>query len=247
MAKNKREPADRAVVVRFVAHLMDNGYPDLKIDHWLEDEYPGQSVVEAIAGQFAIEHTSVDTLPNQRVDGDHFQEALGLLEYLPVTARLQIVVPYELVQVGGDWQSYFMTIAHWALVTSPGLPNGVHQIPIAGTGLECTADKDANREPKIVLYRPAPQDDTLVARVGEQITRKMKKLPKYKVDGYTTVLLIESQDNALMNQHKMLEAVRTAIAGKMPEALDQIWYAEAGGYVFFDFTGPIMRGDDMID
>jgi hypothetical protein len=32
-----------------------------------------------------------------------------------------------------------------------------------------------------------------------------------------------------MNQYKMLEAVREAVGGKMPEGLDQIWYAEAGG------------------
>jgi hypothetical protein len=50
-----------------------------------------------------------------------------------------------------------------------------------------------------------------------------------------------------MNQYKMLEAVRTAVGGKMPEGLDQLWYAEAGGHVFFDFTGPINQGTDMID
>jgi hypothetical protein len=33
----------------------------------------------------------------------------------------------------------------------------------------------------------------------------------------------------------------------MPEGLDQLWYAEAGGHVFFDFTGPINQGTDVID
>lgn len=50
-----------------------------------------------------------------------------------------------------------------------------------------------------------------------------------------------------MNQHKLLEAVRRAIDGKMPRGLDQIWYSEADGHVFFDFTGPIVRGDDIIE
>ena len=27
----------------------------------------------------------------------------------------------------------------------------------------------------------------------------------------------------------------------------RLWYAEAGGHVFFDFTGPITRGDDVIE
>jgi hypothetical protein len=37
----------------------------LKIDSWPQDDHPGQSVVEALAGNLAIEHTSVDTLPYQ--------------------------------------------------------------------------------------------------------------------------------------------------------------------------------------
>jgi hypothetical protein len=242
----ERIPADRAVVLRFVAHLMEHGHPALKVDHWLEDEHPGQSVVEAIAGPFAIEHTSVDTLPNQRGIGDQFQRALGVLELLPVTARLRITVPYELVTVGGDWKSYLMTLAQWAVLTSPSLDDGPYQIDIPGSGLSCGASKDSTGTPGVVLYRPAPDDDTLPVRVGDQIARKMKKLGRYQADGNTTVLILETQDIALMNQYKMLEAVREAVGGKMPEDLDQIWYAEAGGYVFFDFTQAITTGSDEL-
>jgi hypothetical protein len=156
-------------------------------------------------------------------------------------------VPYELVQVGSDWQSSLIILAHWALLTSPNLPDGPHEIPIPNTGLGCTAFKDSTRPAKIVLYRPAPNDDTLPDRVGEQIARKMKKISACKADGHTTVLILETQDVALMNQYKMLEAVRTSIGGIMPKGLDQLWYAEAGGHVFFDLTGPITRGDDIID
>lgn len=60
---DKRTLLDREILERFVEHLRSEGYPDLKIDSWPEDGYPGQSVVEAIAGNLAIEHTSVDTLP----------------------------------------------------------------------------------------------------------------------------------------------------------------------------------------
>src|SRR5215831_13611247 len=131
------EPADRAVVMRFIAHLVEHGHPNLKVDRWLDDEYPGHSVVEAIAGEFAIEHTSIDTLPDQRRIGEHFQKALGLLEGIPVAARLNIVVPYELVRVGGDWNSYFLALAQWALLTSPSLADGKYQIAIPGTELVC--------------------------------------------------------------------------------------------------------------
>jgi hypothetical protein len=243
---DKREPADRAVVLRFVVHLMEHGHPGLMVDHWLEDEQPGQSVVEAIAGVFAIEHTSIDTLPDQRGVGDQFQRALGVLEFLPVTARLRITVPYELVTVGGDWKSYFMTLAQWAVHTAPALADGPYQIDIPGSGFSCSASKDSTGTPAVVLYRPAPDDGTLPARLGNQIARKMKKLRRYKDEGYTTVLVLETQDVALMNQHKMLEAVRTAVDGAMPEGLDQIWFTEAQGHVFFDFTRAITTGSDVL-
>jgi len=39
----------------------------------------------------------------------------------------------------------------------------------------------------------------------------MKKLAAYKAKGYTTVLLLETKDGSLMDQHKMLEGVREGI------------------------------------
>lgn len=99
-------------------HLRSQGYPDLQIDSWPEDDHPGQSVVEAIAGSVAIEHTSVDTLPEQRRIGEQFMEALAILELLPVEARLSIVVPYELVTVGSDWEAYRLALAHWIVEVS---------------------------------------------------------------------------------------------------------------------------------
>lgn len=101
----ERVPADRAIVTRFVDHLRDECRSGLKVDCWPEDENPGQSEIEAIAGDLAIEHTSIDTLPQQRRIGDHFEEALAILERLPVSARLAINVPYEMVKVGTDWTS----------------------------------------------------------------------------------------------------------------------------------------------
>ena len=50
-----------------------------------------------------------------------------------------------------------------------------------------------------------------------------------------------------MNQHKMLEAVREGVRGAMPEGLDQLWFTEARGAYFFDFTPPITTGSDVLD
>jgi hypothetical protein len=140
----ERIPADRAIVLRFVEHLRDSGRPGLMVDCWPEDENPGQSEIEAIAGHLAIEHTSIDTLPQQRRIGDHFEEALAMLERLPVSARLAINVPYELVKVGTDWDAFRLALAHWIVNIAPGRPDGVHELDLPGTGLRCTAHKKSN-------------------------------------------------------------------------------------------------------
>jgi hypothetical protein len=239
-----RIPAERDVVTRFVAYLRDEGRAELKVDRWPEDDNPGHSEIDAIAGDLAIEHTTVDTLPQQRTVDDHFEEALAILERLPVAARLSINVPYELMRVGSDWNVFRLALAHWILNVSPGLPDGGHDIDLPGTSLRCVAHKRTDWQPRVILSRPAPADDTLALRLGQQICRKAKKLARYKDQDYTTVLLLETKDIALMNQHKMLEAAREGMGGAMLPDIDQVWYLEAGGYVAIDLTSALVNSHD---
>ncbi len=71
---------DRKVIESFVAHLQGSGHPGLKIDRWPDRENRNSPEIDAIAGKFAIEHTSVDTLPHQRSDSDRFGQVIEGLE-----------------------------------------------------------------------------------------------------------------------------------------------------------------------
>jgi hypothetical protein len=197
MVEQKRVPPDREIIKRFVEHLRNLGQPDLKIDSWPEDDHPGQSVVEAIAGNLAIEHTSVDTLPDQRRIGEQFMDALGILDHLPAASRLSINVPYELVTVGTDWEAYRLALAHWILSVAPTLPDGRYDIELPNTPLTCIGIKESDRPARVVISRPIQDDETLSQRVAQQITRKMKKLRRYKADGYATVLILETHGGGL--------------------------------------------------
>jgi hypothetical protein len=53
---------DRVVVRQFVAYLAVNGHPGLLIDRIPEDEGGSGPPIDAVAGSFAIEHTSMDTV-----------------------------------------------------------------------------------------------------------------------------------------------------------------------------------------
>jgi hypothetical protein len=144
-------------------------------------------------------------------------EALADVEALPVQARLTIRVPYELVTVGSDWKAYRAALEHWIVNVSPTLEDGEYAVDMPNTDLKCEALTKTDRPHGTFLRRPAPEDDTLVQRVRQQIERKMKKVRRYKDEGHTTVLILETQDIALINQHKMLAAIREAVDGTMPE------------------------------
>jgi hypothetical protein len=87
MPDRNRIPADRTIVKRFGEYLRDGRRPDLRVENirWPEDENPGQSErkIEAIVCDLAIEHASIDTIPDQRRDGDWFEEALAAVDSYP--------------------------------------------------------------------------------------------------------------------------------------------------------------------
>lgn len=96
---------DRDVIDAFVAYLRDNGHPGLRVERRPDEENRRASDIDAIAGTFAIEHTSVDTLPNQRRDSDWFMRAAGNLEQeidTPPPFRLNITLEYDAVGTGGS-------------------------------------------------------------------------------------------------------------------------------------------------
>src|SRR6266446_4368232 len=51
---------DREVIESFVAFLAAHGRPGLVVTDWPEDHKDGE--IDAVAGDLAIEHTSIDTL-----------------------------------------------------------------------------------------------------------------------------------------------------------------------------------------
>lgn len=61
------------------------------------------------------------------------------------------------------------------------------------------------------------------------------------------MLLLETKDGALMNQHKMLEAAREGMGGAMIPDVDQIWYVEAEGYGAIDLTSALVNGHDELE
>lgn len=242
---------DQDVTNAFVAHLRKNGFPDLKVDRCPDKENRNTSDIDAIAGHFAIEHTSIDTIPNQRRDADWFMKAIGEIEKeLPVALpfRLNITIEYDAVTKGQDWEAIRENLKTWIIKESPRIADGRQVLEgIQGVPFRLHVRKGSNRRPGIFFARFEPNDDTLPARIRKQFDRKAKKLKNYHDQDKTTVLLIENGDIALMNE--ILDAIQKAYPSSLPNDVDKIWYADTSipnDIEFMDFTPEILQGDNPI-
>ena len=234
---------DCDVIEAFVAYLRERGHPGLGVDSWPDKENRESSDIDAISGAFALEHTSVDTLPNQRRDADWFTRVVSGLEAELSTSpacRVHVTLEYHAVSTGQDWLAIREALKVWITHEVPHLADGNHGIEdISGVPFRLHVTKASDRPPGLFFARYEPVDDTLSARIRTQFDRKAQKLAKYQSEGKTTVLLVENADIALMNAQKMLEAIRRAYPNGLPTGVAELWYADTAipdDIDFSDFT-----------
>jgi len=221
--------SDREVITSFVAFLAASGQPGLEVDDWPEDHTPGE--IDAVARDVAIEHTSIDTLPDQRRDSAWYEQVVGHLdrEVAPRAGKtLYVVLRYDAVQVGQDWRSIREALKRWLQTEGQLLADGRREVRIEGVPFPVDVyqrDVPPRVPPFLSFGRYTREDATLSQRLRALCDRKIGKLARWKDRGKITVLLVESDDLALMNHIKLSEAVREAYPDGKPTGVDQLWYA----------------------
>ncbi|CAG1065031.1 hypothetical protein BAC1_00607 [uncultured bacterium] len=222
--------SDRNVIEAFIVFLRRNGYPSLYIEEWPEDRNRNLREIDAIAGRFAIEHTSIDTIREQRRNSDWFMKAIGSLKEeleKKIFFRLTITIAHDAVSKGQRWKEIHKAIKNYILDTVPSLSDGQHTIDkIADVPFPLQITKASHRPPGIFIYRTVPSDETLPVRIKALFDDKAKKLERYKIENFTTVLLVENNDLALMNDSIMYESIKNAYPAGIPTSVDQLWYAD---------------------
>jgi hypothetical protein len=241
--RNLKGLDEKELIERFIIHLKEKGFPVLEVTLWPDEENRSSSDIDAIASHFAIEHTSIDTIQDQRLKSDWFLRVVRQLEdaFLnELSYQLNIIFRYESIDKGQNWQRIRNALISWIANYSPLLSDGKHEISgIEGIPFEFQAIKASSRRPGLKFARITPNDKTLAARLRQQLSKKAAKLASYQKDGMTTILLIESDDIALMNRHIMREALQTAFANEPLEHVNQIWYVDTSipsEVQFYDFT-----------
>ena len=238
---------DSEVIDGFVAHLREHGHPDLKVDRRPDKENRDSPDIDAIAGSFAIEHTSIDTLPDQRLNNNRFMQVIGDLEQefsgqLPF--HLYIILKYDAITTNQDWKAIHQALKVWIIEDTPRLEEGHYVLDnVPGVPFKLHVDKKIDFPPSLFFARFPLEDATFVNRIKAQCDRKAKKLAKYQGTGKTTVLLIESYDMALMHPSIMLQGICDAYPNGLPPGVDKIWCADTAienRITFKDFTSYLL-------
>jgi hypothetical protein len=174
---------DRDVIDAFVVHLRENGHPGLRVDQRPGDENRNSPDIDAIAGTFAIEHTSIDTLPDQRQVSDWFVRAVGSLEQ-EISSHpkfhLSVTLEYHAVTKRQDWEAIHQALKIWIIEKAPHLVDGRHVLDdVPGIPFCLHVTKSINRRPGLFFARFESHDNSLPDHIRMLFDRKAKKLTKY--------------------------------------------------------------------
>ncbi len=244
------------VIDAFVTYLERNVHPGIKVDRRPDKQKQGshECEIDAIAGPFAIEHTSIDTHPNQRLNNSRFMKVIDGLEQelsCQLSFILRVRLDYDAITAEQYWTAkkeklINQALRSWIIQDSSCLKDGHHVLNnIPGIPFPINVDKEATDSTgRLFFYRNEPNDTTLPNRVKELLDKKANKLAKYQACGKTTVLLIESYDAALMHESKLVTAIRDAYPNGLPSGVDTFWYAPNTSIVepikFKDITADLL-------
>lgn len=228
-SKSASKRPDRHCIRAFVAFLAAIGRPVSGVDFWPEDA--AQNDIDAVAGPYAIQHTSVDTLPNQREHDARFAKVIEQLEDEfrdNLGFRLAISMRWGAIERGYDWTLMREAIRDWITSEGGALQEGRHVINIPGlpVGLAVTKGGPSKTDGVTFCRELAAIPDTLAARLRDQLVGrhdKLEQLSRWRERGRQTVLLIESHDMALMNVVKLVDAFESAFP-VWPDGLDELWF-----------------------
>jgi len=219
---------NKLILTKFVNHLANNGYDCVKVDRWPDEENRQSPDIDAIAGRYAIEHTSIDTLYDQRKRGFYFEGVVKKIEAkykdnLPF--MVNISVPYDSTKKKFDWNKIGKSFQKWIEDQAKQIPEQFFEYEnIEGIPFKFIAQKIEAGVNGVFFSRPVPEDNNLPERLKNLVLRKIDKLDPYKDQNMDTILLVESNDRALMNNGKFFQTVRESFSEGLPISLSELWF-----------------------
>jgi hypothetical protein len=85
-------------------------------------------------------------------------------------------------------------------------------------------------------------DKRLAKRLRKRLSGKARKLSPYRNYGKSTILLVELNEASHVSKGMLVEALRKAFKGRLPDGVGRLWLADTGGaseFLFHEITGDI--------
>lgn len=216
--------SEQRVISEWVLLQKKNGIEIGEIK-WL-DSPPRRGDIEAIAPPFAIEHTSIDRIENQRLLEDQFKRVVQDLHRIALSppARLSVSLSLEdFLKV--DHKKLRVALDQWLKKEASGLKEG-HSAgsTICGISVRWWCWKYKERPPHIIIGL-AVDLEKYGKDISDLVREKSNKLGSYKRQSFTTVLIIESRDFQLMAPDVFLEMI-LGVQEEYKTFIDQLWFAD---------------------
>jgi hypothetical protein len=220
-----------------------NIYQDAQftITRWPDKEERNQRACDAYAEALgvrplAIEHTNIETFRQQKQDSARFLQVCGVLETELKGAfpyDVHLIIPTFGIQTGTDWNAITNMLRAWLLKNVGALPFGNTSHKVDGVPFNIGISKQDRHGTGFGVARWAPpnlgSNDELIEIVAGALNNKNDQLQRYRTYGDQTVLILETDDIALMNHVLLYKAFLQASASIPTPNIDQVWMARTIG------------------
>jgi len=196
---------------------------EVESPQWLDRGQDGD--IDALARPFAIEHTSVDALPRQRRVRAQFAEVSEGFREAPFdSGRLRLSIDYiDFTSV--DHDKLLVSLKQWLRREAPRLPEGASKGQCLGDlPVHWWAFFSSDRPAGAALGLGVDTDSISSSHIKDLLRRKANKLQSYKRRSFVTVLIVESDDLALMGAGTFLRMC--AGESLKLEPVDELWFAD---------------------
>jgi len=239
--KTKHEKAVCKTIANFIANRKNQVIR--RIDYPDENERNTPAVdmlIECPGVEIVLEHTKIESYPEQIVDGCRIKKLLGPIKsefegQLPLPGHYELLIAIGAVKGAKQSKLIRERLIKWIEEKAPLLKIGSSDVAPehyisekpAGVPFEVTLYRWPGRDGKFTwcLFAPEDLEDMRERRISKALEEKCPKLCKAKGSNRISILLLESDDISLANSFLISRALAKEIASR-PDVPDEIYLAE---------------------
>jgi hypothetical protein len=160
---------------------------------------------------------------------------------------LRLELPYENVAPNQNWEAIIGSIRTWLIMIAAKLSKGrqLHQVPGVPFGVTTSYNPELSHDFCLVRFTPdGDYQAQLLGRMHRALNHKYVQLGEYKSKGAIALLILQSEDIALVSLQALYQSFVRAMKEQPRPCLDQVWlvHGEAGEFGVSCFLGP----DDLM-